>query len=222
MTGEGEIVIAIDGPAGSGKTSVARLVAAELGLRTVETGAMYRALTLKALDTALSLDDETGLTDLAAATSVELRGDRVFMDGLDVTEAIRSERVTASVSKLSAHPRVREWMVKQQRALASGGGVVMEGRDITTVVLPDAHLKVFLTASPQVRARRRSKELAESGIAAEESSTLQELAERDHIDSKREASPLAVAQDAVVLDTTRMTLGEVVEAIVGRARELKL
>jgi CMP/dCMP kinase len=215
-------LIAIDGPAGSGKTTVARLVAAELGLRTVETGAMYRALTLEALDAEVSLDDEAGLVKLAAATLIELRGDRVFMDGLDVTEAIRSERVTASVSELSAHPKVREWMVKQQRALAAGGGVVMEGRDIGTVVLPSAHLKVFLTASARERARRRSKELAESGVDAKESSTLQELAERDRIDSKREASPLAVAQDAMVLDTTKMTLDEVVEAIVRRARELEL
>ena len=219
-----KIVIAIDGPAGAGKSSTAKLVAQELGYTHIDTGAMYRAITLKVLEESVPLSDGDRIAKLAEKSEVRLEGsggvNRVFLNGKDVTEGIRSAEVTKSVSAVSSIQRVREIMVREQRKIAAKGGVVLEGRDIGTVVLPDAELKVFMVAEVSERARRRKKELSLSGIEVDEKVLTKDIEERDHKDSTRDASPLKQAKDAVVLDTSTITLEEQVGFIVGRAREL--
>lgn len=212
---ERKLLIAIDGPAGSGKSTVARAVAARLGLPYIDTGSMYRALTLKALRRGVLLDDGSALGALAEATEIALAGDAVSLDGEDVTSDVRGEAVDAAVSEVSARREVRRRMVAQQRGLAAGRAV-MAGRDIGTVVLPEATLKVFLTAAPEERARRRllEREVREA-VTVED--MLREISERDRTDSEREASPLAAAADAVVIDSTGRTIEEIVEEIVRMA-----
>ncbi len=196
-------VVAIDGPAGAGKSSVARAVAAELGWTYLDSGAMYRAVALAAL--------RGGVSPASAAQSVRIDvGDRVLIDGEDVTGSIRSPEVSEAASQAAADPSVREALVAQQRRLLSEGNWVAEGRDIGTVVAPEASVKVFLDASPEERARRRAREL---GVDA--SVVLAEQAIRDERDRSREASPLSAAPDAVVLDTTGLDLSEVVSRITG-------
>lgn len=212
---ERKLLIAIDGPAGSGKSTVARAVAARLGLPYIDTGSMYRALTLKALRRGVPLDDGSALGALAEATEIALAGDAVSLDGEDVTSDVRGEAVDAAVSEVSARREVRRRMVAQQRGLA-GGRAVMAGRDIGTVVLPEATLKVFLTAAPEERARRRLLE-REVHEAVTVEDMLREISERDRTDSEREASPLAAAADAVVIDSTGRTIEEIVEEIVRMA-----
>lgn len=202
-------LIAIDGPAGAGKSTVGREVAARLGLERLDTGAMYRAVTMAALETGTELDDGPGLGDLARAMSLSL-DDRVVLDGRDVTEAIREPRIDEAVSKVAAHPEVRSELVRRQRAwvVANGGGVV-EGRDIGSVVLPEADLKIYLTAEPAVRASRRAAEQP-GGKDAEAALS---LARRDRLDSGRALSPLAKAPDAVVLDSTGKSIDDVVAEV---------
>lgn len=212
---ERKLLIAIDGPAGSGKSTVARAVAARLGLPYIDTGSMYRALTLKALRRGVLLDDGSALGALAEATEIALAGDAVSLDGEDVTSDVRGEAVDAAVSEVSARREVRRRMVAQQRGLAAGRAV-MAGRDIGTVVLPEATLKVFLTAAPEERARRRLLE-REVHEAVTVEDMLREISERDRTDSEREASPLAAAADAVVIDSTGRTIEEIVEEIVRMA-----
>jgi cytidylate kinase len=204
------LVIAIDGPAGSGKSTVARGVAEALGLDELDTGAMYRAVTLAALRRGLALEDGPAMAKVAR--DIELDVGRVMLDGEDVTEAIRAADVSSVVSIVSAHPAVRAEMVRRQRAWIDGrdGGVV-EGRDIGTVVFPDAPLKVFLTASEEERARRRTAE------GSDESAT--GLAARDRLDSTRAASPLKPADDAVVIDSTGRSAADVIAEVVAMARE---
>lgn len=212
-------VIAIDGPAGAGKSTLAAHLARRFGFLNLETGAMYRALALKAIDNDLGFDDETVLVDLASNTRIALEpqreGNRVLLDGVDVSRRVREPDVTAAASKVSIHPRLRAWMVDQQRLMGAGGGVVMEGRDIGTVVFPDAEVKIFLDAAPEVRGNRRYRQTTPdqaAGSTVTEQALIQELKERDERDRNRSESPLRPAEDAIILDSTSMTLDQVLEA----------
>ena len=201
-----KIRVAIDGPAGVGKTTTARGLARELGLLYVDTGAMYRALAVCAVERGISIEDPAACSKLAREVRVQLHpsggGLRVEIDGSDVTEAIRTVEASDGASRISVHPGVRKELVRWQRAMAKRGGVVMEGRDIGTVVLPDAEAKIFLTASIQERARRRQRELARRGEKVSLEAVLRDIRERDARDREREASPLCPAPDSVVLDCT--------------------
>ena len=209
-------VIAIDGPAGAGKSTMAAHLARRFGFLNLETGAMYRALALKAIDNDLGFDDEQALVDLAGDTRIalepQLEGNRVMLDGMDVSRRVRDADVTAAASKVSVHPSLREWMVDQQRHLGEQGGVVMEGRDIGTVVFPDAEVKIFLDAAPEVRGNRRFRQGGPAVAARPEEAILKELKDRDERDRNRAESPLRPAEDAVILDSTSMTLDEVLAA----------
>ena len=217
MTAPRPLTIAIDGPAGSGKTTVARAVAEALSLPHLDTGAMYRAATLKALALGIPVSDGDALAAMLASTSIDLRNGCVLLDDRDVSSDVRGADVTAAVSDLAAQPAVRAWMLRRQRDLAAERGGVMEGRDIATVVLPDADLKVFLTASPEERARRRAAELASEGREAPVEQVGAAMAERDRLDSGRAVAPLRVSEGAVVIDSTGKTVAEVVDEIVARA-----
>lgn len=205
-------VIAIDGPAGSGKTTLSRILAERLGIVHVDTGAIYRALTLAALREGIAPGDGAALEALAGVVKIELRAGRVMLGAEDVTVAIREREVTAMVSEVSAHPVVRERMVALQRHLAGDRGVVMEGRDIGTVVLPRADVKVFLTADPEERAMRRAGEMHDDPRGQHEK-VLNELTERDRIDSERGSSPLSLAPGAVVVDSTGRGVEEIADEI---------
>lgn len=218
------LVIAIDGPVGAGKSTVAKLVARKLGYLYVDTGAMYRAVALKALRLGMDINDPIVMAMLAEATDIQLQqqGDgsvRVFLDGEDVTEAIRTPEVSEASSIVSAHEGVRKVLAERQKAMAELGGVVMEGRDIQTVIVPDAEVKIFLTASLEERAKRRWLELQQKGISVSYEEVLQEVKERDERDKTRAIAPLRKAPDAVEIDTTGMTPEEVAEKIVELARK---
>ena len=210
------LIIAIDGPSGAGKGTVARAVAARLRYRHVDTGAMYRALAWKAVYEKLDLEEEEGLAALASRAVIDVSNGRVRVDGHDVKHAIRTPEIDRAATAVARQPRVREVLIRQQREMGAGGGVVMEGRDIGTVVFPAADLKIYLDASPEERARRRATDPAHA--AGKEAAAVQEvasaLAERDRSDSTRAASPLTMAVDAVPIDTTGMPVDEVVERIV--------
>ena len=204
-------VIAIDGPAGSGKSTVARAVAVHLGLDHLDTGAMYRSVAFAALRAGVDPADQEAVGALVVALVIEV-GDVVLVDGDDATEAIRSPEVSKAVSTVAQNPAVRGELVRRQRAWAGErAGAVMEGRDIGSVVLPDADVKVYLTASDAERARRRA---AQAEVSGDQQVAAADLARRDHIDSTRAASPLVVADGAVVIDTTGRTIEEVVAAVV--------
>jgi CMP/dCMP kinase len=211
------LTVAIDGPAGAGKSTVAREAARRLGYLYIDTGAMYRAMALKAKREAVSLDDAAALAALAARAEIRLEpgecGPRVFLDGEDVGEAIRSPEISALSSKVSAVPGVRQEMVRRQRAMGREGGVVMEGRDIGTVVFPEAEVKVFLDASPEERARRRLEDLRAQGIEEPLDAVLEAIRERDARDSRRAASPLRQAEDAVRIDTDDLSAEEVMRRL---------
>jgi CMP/dCMP kinase len=216
------IVVAVDGPAGAGKTSASRALARRLGYGHVDTGAMYRAVGVLAGEGGIALDDDTALAVLVAGLRFELTpdGERLLVGGRDLTAAIRAPEAGDLASRVSTRPVVRDRLVALQRELGAQGGVVMEGRDIGTVVFPNAPVKLYLTAEPATRARRRAVELRAGGKAVDEAALAQELAERDRRDQGRAHSPLRPAADAVVLDTTGLTLDGVVEAMerVVRAR----
>jgi cytidylate kinase len=226
-------VIAIDGPAGAGKSTLAAHLARRFGFLNLETGAMYRALALKAIENDYAFDEEAPLLELAERTRIalepQLEGNRVLLDGTDVSRRIREQDVTSAASQISIHPNLRAWMVLQQRALGAQGGVVMEGRDIGTAVFPDAEVKIFLDAAPEVRGNRRYRQVipvidptahqlstrqaptpqTDEERRLTEEAIFRDMKERDYRDRHRAESPLQPAADAVILDSTAMTLEEV-------------
>ncbi len=212
----GALVIAVDGPSGSGKSSTARGVATRLGLRYLDTGAMYRALTWALLRRGVDVDDPTAVErvapDVRVLPGTDAAAPTIVCDGVDVSGPIRGDAVTAAVSAVSAVPAVRAQLVKLQRAAIGGGGIVVEGRDIGTVVAPAADVKVYLVADASARAARRTAE--RGGPVDRVAATQADLARRDALDSTRTVSPLAVAEDAVVIDSTTLSLDEVVDAVV--------
>ena len=206
-----KLIIAIDGPAGAGKSTIAARLARKLGYVNLESGAMYRALALRAIEWDTSFDDEAALLKMAQDSSISLErtvgGNRVLLNGKDISARIRERDVTEGASRVSVHPKVREWMVARQREMGIGGGVVMEGRDIGTQVFPDADLKIFLDADPVIREQRRLDQQRVKGPSAQTMAA--ELRERDRRDRTRAASPLIAAKDALVLDSTNMSEDEV-------------
>ncbi|OBB70938.1 (d)CMP kinase [Mycobacterium sp. 852014-52144_SCH5372336] len=218
------LVIAVDGPAGTGKSTVSRGLARALNARYLDTGAMYRIVTLAVLRAGVDLNDTEAVAATAAnaelAVGYDPDEDRSYLDGEDVSTEIRGDAVTKAVSAVSAVPAVRTRLVDLQRTLASGqDSVVVEGRDIGTVVLPDAHLKIFLTASAEERARRRNDQNKTSGLDDDYEAVLADVKRRDHLDSTRAVSPLRPADDAVVVDTSAMTQPEVIEHLRNLVRE---
>ena len=213
-TGRKKLVIAIDGPAGAGKSTIASRLASKFGYVNLESGAMYRALGLKALETGVALDDGAELLRLAGKSRIDLkptaRGNRVLLDGRDVSERIRERDVTDAASRASVHPEVREWMVARQREMGAEGGVIMEGRDIGTVVFPKAEVKIFLDADPAVRATRRVVQHNASDDPEKARKLVADLQERDRRDRTREVAPLVAAADAVHIDSTHLTIDEVI------------
>jgi cytidylate kinase len=211
----GELVVAVDGPSGSGKSSTARGVASRLGLRYLDTGAMYRAVTWALLERGVDVDDPEAVAQAAAEVRIDAGTDpshpTIHADGIDVSVPIREQAVTSAVSAVSAVPEVRVLMVARQREAIGDGGIVVEGRDIGSVVAPDAHLKIYLVADSGARAHRRA---AEQGLSGEVAATQADLVRRDAFDSGRKASPLTQAADAVVVDSTHLSLEQVIHAIV--------
>jgi cytidylate kinase len=207
------LIIAIDGPSGAGKGTVARAVAAELGYRHIDSGAMYRAVGWKALRDGVPLDNEAEVAAVAERSRIEVSGTRVAIDDADVTRAIRTPEIDRAATAVARLPRVRAILVDRQRQTGSGGGLVMEGRDIGTVVFPNADVKVYLDASPEERARRRAVDPAHTGGPAAVSDVATLLTQRDEIDRTRTASPLYAAADAVIVDTTGKNVDEVVREV---------
>ena len=218
-----QIQIAIDGPAGAGKSTIAKIVAENLGFTYIDTGAMYRAVTNKAMSQNIDLSDANSLEKMLLNTSIILepsqKGQLVFVDGEDVTEAIRSNEVTANVSEVAAHANIREILVAKQQELAARGGIVMDGRDIATHVLKDAELKIFMSASVEERAKRRFLDNERRGIPSTIEKLQEEIALRDKLDSQREASPLIQAEDAIYLDTTELSIEEAAAEILKLAKQ---
>lgn len=217
------IQIAIDGPAAAGKSTIAKIVAEQLGYTYIDTGAMYRAITLKALNEGINMASNEEAGELLLRTEIDLQpteaGQLVFLDNEDVTEAIRTQHVTKAVSEMAAHSLVRERMVELQRQLAEGRGVVMDGRDIGTHVLPEAALKVYMSATVEERARRRYDDNKNRGIDTPLAELQAEIATRDKMDSERESSPLRQSEDAIFLDTTNLSIQEAADKIMQLAKE---
>ncbi len=218
-----KIQIAIDGPAGAGKSTIAKIVAEKLFFTYIDTGAMYRAVTYKAIQSNIQLNDSSKIEEMLNATTIELtpseQGQLVFVDGKDVSEAIRSNEVTSNVSEVAAHANIREILVAMQKELAAAGGIVMDGRDIGTHVLKEAELKVFMSASVEERAKRRQLDNERRGIESTLEGLIEDISRRDKFDSEREASPLVQAEDAIYLDTTKLTIQQAVEEILRLAIE---
>lgn len=219
----GGMRIAIDGPAAAGKSTIAKLVAKKLGYTYIDTGAMYRAITYKVLQSATDPQNEEEITKLIAQTEIELQPaeqvQKVLLDGIEVTDAIRSHEVTTNVSAIAALTSVRELLVAKQQSLAAESSVVMDGRDIGTAVLPEAELKIFMTASVEERAERRLLEEQKRGMKSDYETLKREISERDQADSERKISPLKKAEDAITIDTTGKTIEEVTNSIVEYAEK---
>ncbi len=206
-------VIAIDGPSASGKGTVAQSVAGALGFHFLNSGALYRVVAFAALASGTDLENESGLSDMAVNLKAKFKGDLVELDGREVTDAIRAEDVSIAASRIAALPKVRNALLKRQRAFRRSPGLVADGRDMGTVVFPDAALKIFLTASPEERAARRYKQLMGKGMSANMAALLQDIQERDARDKARSVAPLQKATDAVLIDTTRMAAAEAVAQV---------
>ncbi|MEK4385403.1 (d)CMP kinase [Solibacillus sp. FSL W7-1464] len=218
-----KIQIAIDGPAGAGKSTIAKIVAEALRFTYIDTGAMYRAVTYKAMKENIQLHDAGAIEKMLQQTAITLKpseqGQLVFVDGQDVSQAIRSNEVTANVSEVAAHANIREILVAMQQKLAADGGVVMDGRDIATHVLKDAELKIYMSATVEERAHRRFLDNERRGIPSTIESLQKEIALRDKLDSEREASPLIQAEDALFLDTTHLSIDEAAQEILKLAQQ---
>jgi cytidylate kinase len=213
------LIIAIDGPSGAGKGTIARALARELGYRHIDSGAMYRAVGWKAIRDGVPLDDDVAVTALAARSRIEVASNLVTIDDADVTRAIRTPDIDRAAAAVARLPGVRRVLVDRQRQLGAGGGIVMEGRDIGTVVFPTADVKIYLDASPEERARRRAVDPAHTGVPAAVSDVATLLTQRDDQDRTRTASPLLAAKDAVILDTTGKSVDEVVREVLGVVKE---
>jgi cytidylate kinase len=213
------VIIAIDGPSGAGKGTISRTLADELGYRHIDTGAMYRAVAWKAIQEGIPLDDEEAVAALARRTAIDVEGRGVSIDGHDATRAVRTPEIDRASSAVARLPKVREVLVAQQRALGRSGHVVMEGRDIGTVVFPDADLKIYLDASEEERVRRRASDTSHTGGQAGHTALAEAIKARDTADSTRAASPLSMASDAIRIDTTSMSIIEVVERVLAIVRE---
>ena len=213
------MIIAIDGPSGAGKGTIARTLAQELGYRHIDTGAMYRAVAWTAVQGGIALDDEDAISELARRAEIVVDGGVVMIDDQDVTGAIRTPAIDHAASAIARLPRVREVLVAQQRELGTGGDIVMEGRDIGTVVFPDADVKIYLDASEEERARRRITDTAHTSSQVGHVAVAEAIKARDTADSTRKASPLMMAPDAIRIDTTSMTVMEVVDRVLAIVRE---
>ena len=216
-------IISIDGPAGSGKSTTARLVAKKLGFIFLDSGAMYRAFTLKALRCHIDLNNEKKLTGLTENTEIKLFENngwlKIFLDGEDVTKKIRTEKISRNVATVASFPAIRKWMVELQRKIGNGGNIVAEGRDIGTVVFPNARLKIFLVASIEERAKRRARDFSGAKEPADFKNIIRAINDRDAIDSNRKASPLKKADDAIEIDTSNLTIEQQVDLIVEKWQE---
>lgn len=219
-----KICIAIDGPAGSGKSTTAKLVAERLGYLHLDTGAMYRAVTLNVLQNNIDIYDENKVVEIARMSDIKLEKSdnvlKVYLNGTDVSQEIRTPQVTKSIAPIAANPRVREILVAKQRQVMKNGGVVAEGRDIGSNVCPNAELKIFLVASIEERAKRRYKELTEKGIQVDMDELIADIKLRDSHDTGRKANPLKQAQDAVLLDTSNLTIAQQVDFVIRKALEI--
>ncbi len=220
MSGAPPPVIAVDGPAASGKGTIAQGVAAGLHFHYLDSGALYRLVAYQALQAGIGLDDEAGLAAAGAELPSAFEGGRILLAGSDVTNAIRAPAVSAAASRVAVHPRVRLALLARQRSFRRAPGLVADGRDMGTVVFPDARLKVYVTASAEERARRRHKQLIEKGNSVTLASLLRDIQERDARDRTRAAAPLAQAADAIILDTTGMSIAASIAFVLGRYREL--
>ncbi|MEX2416183.1 MAG: (d)CMP kinase [Paenibacillaceae bacterium] len=213
-----KIKVAIDGPAGAGKSSIAKMTAEKLGYVYVDTGAMYRAITWSVLDLNLDLNDTKGIQNMIEHIDLTLKpsheGQQVWINGQDVTRHIRSPLINQNVSRIAQMPNVRQFLTEIQKRMSSEGGIIMDGRDIGTVVMPDAELKIFLTASVQERARRRYMEMKAAGNEVEMDQLIGEIIERDRMDEQREISPLRQAEDAIFLDCSELSMHQVIDILV--------